>query len=281
MERKDSIKIRVTKKEVIERDYNIYNKIAPDLIMVHDYKKYGIIDIEGNIVVPCKYSDIYSFSEDLAIVGKNGLYGYINKKGEEVIPCKYFGARNFSEGLAAVFSRSRDGEGYLWGYINKKGEEVIPCEYEKAGFFSEGLAAVQKDKLKGYINKNGIEVIPCEYEEALNFNGGIAIVKEKEQLWYCIDKMGEIIMDSHMIKYNRKFTEELYIKNEKEIPDDCTDIEMISYKSLFVLNNGDRIEIEAPTREEWENEIKKVTEEEMTHLENRIKSTSLTKKLTK
>ena len=77
-----------------------------------------------------------------------------------------------------------------------------------------------------------------------------------------------------------KITEELYIENENSIPDNCTSIKILSYKSLFVLNNGDRIEIEFPTREEWENEIKKVTKEEMTHLENSIKDTPLTKKLT-
>ena len=437
MERKDSIKIRVTRKVVIGEDYEIDRKIAPDLIAVNDGWGEGIIDIEGNIVVPCKYDEISDFSGGLARVQKNGLwYYYINKKGEEVIPCEFPDARDFSEGLAAVkkdglwcyinkkgeevipykykevgdFSEGLaavcNNEDGLWGYINKKGEEVIPCKYESAqnfnrgvalvevwnyrgcygrtfiyinkkgdeaipnphflysieencnevipiarfctseglacvyneyllrGYvnkkdkevipcefhdardFSEGLAAVKKDglwgyinkkgkevipcefyyaenfseglaavrnnkdgRLWGYINKKGKEVIPCEYESAQNFNRGLACV-QKNGLWYCIDKTGKTILDASMIKYDKKITEELYIENEKEIPDNCTGIEILSYKSLFILNNGDRLVIEAPTREEWENEIKKISQERMICLENSIKNTPLTKKLT-
>ena len=390
MERKDSIKIRVTRKVVIGEDYEIDRKIAPDLIAVNDGWGEGIIDIEGNIVVPCKYDEISDFSGGLARVQKNVLcYYYINKKGEEVIPCEFPDARDFSEGLAAVkkaglwcyinkkgeevipykykevgdFSEGLaavcNNEDGLWGYINKKGEEVIPCKYESAQNFnrgvalvevwnyrgcygrtfiyinkkgdeaipnphflysieencnevipiarfctseglacvynevipcefyyaenfSEGLAAVRNNKderLWGYINKKGKEVIPCEYESAQNFNRGLACV-QKNGLWYCIDKTGKTILDASMIKYDKKITEELYIENEKEIPDNCTGIEILSYKSLFILNNGDRLVIEAPTREEWENEIKKISQERMICLENSIKNTPLTKKLT-
>lgn len=423
MERIDSIKIRVKRKVVIGEDYEIDRKIAPDLMAVSDGWEEGIIDIEGNIVVPCKYDEISDFSEGLAAVKKgelwgyinkkgkevvpykykevndfseglaavcneDGLWGYINKKGEEVIPCEFYYAENFSEGLAAVrnnedklwgyinkkgkeiifckylwagdfseglacvevwnysngyygkrvtyinkkgneaipksdypftseglarvkkyglwsyinkkgeevilceFHDARDfSEGLaavkkswtmgLWGYINENGEEVIPCKYDDASDFSEGLATVcNRAGLWGYIDKTGKEVIPCEYESSQNFNRGLACV-QKNGLWYCIDKTGKTILDASMIKYDKKITEELYIENEDDIPDNCTSIEILSYKSLFVLNNGDKIEIESPTREEWENEIKKVTKEEMTHLENSIKDTPLTKKLTK
>ena len=77
-----------------------------------------------------------------------------------------------------------------------------------------------------------------------------------------------------------KITEELCITNEKDIPDNCVNIEILSYKSLLVLNNGDRIEIEANTREEWKNEIKKIPKERMKYLENSIKNVPLTKKIT-
>ena len=241
MERKDSIKIRVTRKRKLNKKLNFTEMIAPNLIKVVDANKMtGIIDIEGNVIVPCDYSSIGTFSEGLVAVRKNGLWGYINKNGIEVIPCRYNEAYDFSEGLAAVRV------GWSWSYIDKNGKLVTEFGYDKVQDFNRGLACVQK---KG--------------------------------LWYCIDRMGKIIIDASMIEYDREITEELYIENEKDIPDNCTSIEMLSYKSLFVLNNGDRIEIEFPNREEWGRKVEEMSEEKMTHLENSVKNTPLTKKLTK
>lgn len=83
-----------------------------------------------------RYDQIDAFSEGLAAVRRDGKWGYINLKGEEVIPCQFsdaFPPGQFSEGLACVVDDRIDADKKLWnkrvGFINKKGEFVITGDY--------------------------------------------------------------------------------------------------------------------------------------------------------
>lgn len=83
-----------------------------------------------------RYDQIDAFSEGLAAVRRDGKWGYINLKGEEVIPCQFsdeFPPGQFSEGLACVVDDRSDEDKKLWnkrvGFINKKGEFVITGDY--------------------------------------------------------------------------------------------------------------------------------------------------------
>lgn len=83
-----------------------------------------------------KYDQIDAFSEGLAAVRRDGKWGYINLKGEEVIPCQFsddFPPGQFSEGLACVVDERSEVDKKLWnkrvGFINKKGEFVITGDY--------------------------------------------------------------------------------------------------------------------------------------------------------
>lgn len=83
-----------------------------------------------------RYDQIDAFSEGLAAVRRDGKWGYINLKGEEVIPCQFsdiFPPGQFSEGLACVVDERNEEDNKLWnkrvGFINKKGEFVITGDY--------------------------------------------------------------------------------------------------------------------------------------------------------
>lgn len=110
-------------------------------------------------VIPCKYDEVWSFSEGLAVVELDGKWGYIDKTGEEVVPFKYDQVWDFSDGLALVaVENGKDEYGtqiYKYGYIDKTGKEVVPCKYDWAETFSEGLAAVELDGKWGFIAVSG------------------------------------------------------------------------------------------------------------------------------
>lgn len=83
-----------------------------------------------------RYDQIDAFSGGLAAVRRDGKWGYINLNGEEVIPCQFsdeFPPGQFSEGLACVVDDRSDEDKKLWnkrvGFINKKGEFVITGDY--------------------------------------------------------------------------------------------------------------------------------------------------------
>ena len=133
--------------------------------------KYGFIDKQGNTVIPCKYDNVWLFSEGLAGVELNGKWGFIDKQGNTVLPFKYDWAGPFIEGLAAVKLNGK------YGFIDKQGNTVLPFKYDYVWLFSEGLAKVELNGKYGFINKQGNTVIPCKYDWARSFSEGLAQVK--------------------------------------------------------------------------------------------------------
>lgn len=145
----------------------------------------GIIDINGNVIVPFKYSSINGFIWDesgrLAVVNDENLLGHVDINGNEVVPCQFPFAL-----LCEPFCFHEDrfpvcnDEGLI-GFIDPWGKIVIPNQYYKVRTFHHGLCPVMNAKNKwGYIDKDGNLKIPFKYAEAFEFNDkGEATVFEK------------------------------------------------------------------------------------------------------
>ncbi|CDX04943.1 Tetratricopeptide repeat [Desulfitobacterium hafniense] len=74
---------------------------------------------DGKIITPDGYDlfDVYNFSEGLAAMSKNGLWGVINKNGEVLIPCQYEAVRPVYHGKAWVKSNGKWGVADLTTYV--------------------------------------------------------------------------------------------------------------------------------------------------------------------
>jgi len=136
--------------------------------------KWGFADENGYIQIETEYSEVGFFDQSgYARVSLDGLWGIINKNGEMIVPFKYKAIFNFSEGLAAACIGGEyhwlQGEiiGGTWGYVNEKGEEVIPFQYHRAENFYKGNAIVQiaNDNWGdwGIIDKTGKRILPYKY----------------------------------------------------------------------------------------------------------------------
>jgi len=139
-------------------------------------RKKGLIDREGNEVIPCKYSSIRKsvvispngykevfFVDGLLSVSLDGKWGNIDEKGKEITPLIYDDIDLYRDDRFAKVKRNGK-----YGYVDKKGEEVVNCKYEILGAFEEdGLASIKNNGKWGYIDMNGIEVIPCKYDNIL------------------------------------------------------------------------------------------------------------------
>ena len=132
--------------------------------------KYGVVDINNNIVVKPDYDQIYNFENGYACMMKDGRSGIVNSLGEVVIQPKYQNYISFSEGFAFVFvgEKSNDPNGYCC-FINTQGEEVI--------------------KIEGMSGVNMSTVPPSS-----RFENGTATVKINDQI-YIINTKGEIISE--------------------------------------------------------------------------------------
>ena len=169
--------------------YDNAGKFHEGLAGVQRNKKWGYVDKTGSLVIQCIYDDGGDFHEGLAGVQRNKKWGYVDNTGQEVIPCIYDEVDDFHESLARVKRNNK------WGYVDKTGKEVIACIYDEAGDFHEGLARVERNKKWGYIDNTGREVVPCQYEDAIDFDDREkAWVKENSE-WVLIDKTGQKVVE--------------------------------------------------------------------------------------
>ena len=173
-----------------KRDYikNLY----PALCNTKNGEIYGYIDEKGNFIIEPKFDRAYDFtSKGVAIVTENGLDGLINLEGNYVIPPIYDSLSPFVEGKSIFVQNGK------MGAIDEEGNVVTKNLYSIIGNFSEGRAVVGESKSNGYkygyIDGEGREVIPLKYENADDFRDGVALVKIKENKYGLIDKHGRII----------------------------------------------------------------------------------------
>jgi hypothetical protein len=137
--------------------YDSIEESANNRFLVSIDKKYGFIGGFGETITPLIFDSSYQyFNEDLVQVEQNNKFGMINLTGELVIPCQYEQIKICSEGLIAVENSKIE-----CGYIDKNNSIVIPFgKYLGHSSFNNGLAKVFDIK-KGkevYINKSGKEL---------------------------------------------------------------------------------------------------------------------------
>jgi hypothetical protein len=127
------------------------------------------------------YVNIGSTPEGRMRIYNDGKWGLINREGEEIVPIKYGYIAPVFEGFAAVF----DGEvlypetqpchvfaGKI-GFINSMGEIIIPIEYDfDPCYFRGGIVRVSKNGKSFFIDAKGKKVKVTDKQ-----------LKHYEELW--------------------------------------------------------------------------------------------------
>jgi hypothetical protein len=172
-----------------------------------DNGKFGLLDFEGNLILPNQYSLIeLSFFDDNEFIcvasgetiqyrdsigfypfyNPGASYGFVNQKNEVMIPLIYSGAMPFSNGLAAVSLKGK------WGFINKSGDVIIPIIYDASYPFYGATTFVKKDKKYGIIDLKGEIVVDFMFDKVLEFSstGKAKVLKNGEEMW--LDLMGTV-----------------------------------------------------------------------------------------
>jgi len=110
---------------------------------------YGVIDLEGNTVLPFEEESHISLSDDGQLVRfrQDNCYGFKNLQGEVVIEPKYESAGDFRKGYADVCifepgpsnvdPMSGPSGSYYFGLIDTQGREIIPLDYDSINYLPE------------------------------------------------------------------------------------------------------------------------------------------------
>lgn len=140
--------------------------------------KFGIQDLNNNVILPAIYDKIEEFVDDRAKAYKDKKFiggnrwspeysyntGYIDIYGNEIID-------NAIELESGLIKGEKFGK---WGIQSKSNEIVVKFEYEVIHEYINGKAKVKKNNNWGYIDNQGNIIIPIEYSKIEDFIDGRA-----------------------------------------------------------------------------------------------------------
>lgn len=179
---------QVTVKDNLSYDYaGTHNSY----IRVTNGNKYGLLDRNGNEVIPLIYDSLTFVADDLVAVGQNLEAG---EKNTGTVKC---------------------------GLMDMAGNWVVSPKYDRIDPFYEDMAAVYVNNTMGFIDKTGKEVIPLRYPAAVSnnvevwpddvfgrlgiiwafrsgFSDGVACVR-KGGVTSVIDKKGKVLFETGLL----------------------------------------------------------------------------------
>lgn len=190
----------------IPPNYNEIKRFSQSLYLFQDSGKWGIINMDNNIVLSATYDFITPFVNGYALAGsKHGnrylLSNIIQEDGNVIeINDSYYLTGNyqyFSEDKLAVSNNNRK-----CGYINPKGEIVVRCQFDNALPFKEGYAPVKQGNYMKFISEDydrnasrntlRVDFHDGEMTDAGCFSNGLAPVSYNKD-YAMIDEYGQMV----------------------------------------------------------------------------------------
>lgn len=156
---------------------------------------WGIVNVQGEIILPFLYDAIGEFSENRVLIAKDEKCGYADEKGNVVIPLIYrftsimMTTGQFKSGFAMLKQKVKS------IIIDTTGKVLSFPAYEDYGLPSQGLMPVKKYKKWGYADMTGKIKIPNRYESAEPFNNGYGIIR-LNKMTGAVDTSGVIFIQA-------------------------------------------------------------------------------------
>ena len=151
---------RLNYKLIFNFSITVYNDV--DTTFKNHLKK-GLIDLQGNIILPIEYDNIYCY-QDWMVVQKDCKWGLMNYAGETLIPLENDSYNNGYSDYTKVIYFLKD-TAYSYAYITGSKKKVILNDITYAMNEDLGILIVKKDSLFGVFNvfMNKM-VVPCVYD---------------------------------------------------------------------------------------------------------------------
>lgn len=269
----------------LESDYNRnkykYKKIVKD-------EKYGYADLEGNIIIECKYDYIKLFDSNVAIVKMNDKYGVINLNQDIIVPIvcqsiKQESCAGFWDNTNYVVLRIEK----ILCYIDDNGIFIpaykksirIPSDYMIARKSKFNMIAVCKNYKWGFIDENLNVIIPCIYEDIkdfeiilpdftvynrnyVNIDGVSYNLKDFENikkflmcpvkinnLWGTININGQIVFKNHYSEMNIHSSENIRVQRDDVLIVDAEHVGRLDYNGDLEVRGG-----KIPCKYDWGSE---------------------------
>lgn len=118
---------------------------------------YRFINAEKKFINKCRYENVSCFKDGMAKVKIDSLWGVIDNNGNEIIPTKYKQLYRFPNKLFQVCNNN------LWGIINSKNKVIVPIIYDYVFPPSHECVVIKQNDKYGVIDMNGNIIVKIEY----------------------------------------------------------------------------------------------------------------------
>ncbi len=133
---------------------------AQDLRVCTDQKgRCGYADLQGNVVVPCKYETAFPFRNGVGKVGKGDKFGLVNAVGKEILPLKYEEVVEWGNGLYRI----RSGNDY--GLVSRAGDVKLQTKYSMIGrlnCYGKAYVADGGSEKKGVVSGAKVGIVDAD-----------------------------------------------------------------------------------------------------------------------
>ncbi|MBE7052477.1 MAG: WG repeat-containing protein, partial [Ruminococcaceae bacterium] len=132
------------------------NGLSAVSVVTDNGPRYGYVNDSGDCVINFEYDAAQSFKYGKAVVTKGKYSGIIDIEGNTIIPFVYTGFNPSYEHnvIAAANEYSQ------WGLISLRNEKLCEFKYDSILEFENGYAYVIKNHKFGIINNTGLEIVP-------------------------------------------------------------------------------------------------------------------------
>ena len=197
-----------------------YHEQSKTIIVEKNYK-YGLLDMQGEIICEPLYDNIHPLRNGNVIVCKEKSWSLINRQGEILKNLEYDTVRKFVDGFAVVALGGKEGiideSGNVLGEL--KYDEVRSLQsisrYGEEDKFAEYFEACIDGKW-GFLDKRGKEMSPFVYDyiQMGDFEGGFVRVCKNGKCGFVNDKCEEMCE----FKYEYDWDGFLELDNKKYKP---------------------------------------------------------------
>lgn len=145
----------------LETDYDEVEMTESRLWRVYYSGKYGLIDMDGQEILPCIYKYIYKLADGVWRADLDYPYErcslLIDDAGNLLSSNKYDGIHSWerNQGVIVAHLNGKD------GLIDIRGHDIVPCVYEHISSLDGGMWKVRLNDKFGIMGNDGKIVVPC------------------------------------------------------------------------------------------------------------------------
>ena len=156
------------------------------------------------------------YENNVLKVSKNGKYGIINFDGQEVLPCEYDGITAL-KGVKANFVVEKNGN---VGLVNEVGQTIVKPEYKdvlalKDGYKSE-YVIVNTENKQGLISTSGAVLIETKYDKVKYIGSSHLYAVNENETWKLFDaEENKIVIDGGYKDIVEAKSESIIVVNEE------------------------------------------------------------------